>query len=160
MGRMGVALRIVVIIGFPAKEFGVPVRIPHLNLFARVSGPPTGLNLIEELGDRSGLWPAGPMAMKASVRIVETDDLAEYFATLFLEHDGSPHLATQTAHAQNDSTWDSVWIVERDADDSLVAASGPRFVVEVVHGAAIFFAELRRRVVESGTVSCVAQRLC
>jgi hypothetical protein len=36
---MGVALRIVVIIGFLAKEFGVPVRIPHLDLFAAIGGP-------------------------------------------------------------------------------------------------------------------------
>ena len=106
-----------------------------MDLLAGISCPMAGLNVIQELGDRSRFWPAGPMSMKASVRIVETDDLAEYVATLLLEHDGSPHLATQTAHAQNDSTWDSVRIVERDADDALVAAPGSRFIVEVVHEA-------------------------
>jgi len=129
-----------------------------LDLLAGISCPTAGLNVIEELGDRSGFWPAGLMAMKASVRIIETDDLAEGFATLLLEHDGSSHLATETAHAQNDSAWDSVRIVERDADDAFVAAPGPRFIVEVVHEAPP--SKLRRRVVESGTVSCVAQRLC
>jgi hypothetical protein len=149
MGRMGVALRIVVIIGFLAKEFGVPVRIPHLDLLAGVSGPPPSLNMIEKLDDRAWFWPTGLMAMKTPVRIVEADDLAENVAPLFLERDGSSHLTTQTAHAQDDSAWDSVRIVERDADDAFVAASGPRFVVEVVHKVAIP-SRLRRRVWSPG----------
>ena len=136
MGRMGVALRIVVIIGFLAKEFGVPVRIPHLDLLAGVSGPPPSLD-VEKLDDWARFWPARLMAMKAPVRIVEADDLTEYVATLLLERDGRPHLTTQTTHAQNDSAWDCVRIVERDADDAFVAAPSSRFVVEIVHKAAI-----------------------
>jgi len=93
-------------------------------------------DVVEQLGNEAGLGPTRMVAVKTPVGIVEADELPFAVGSPLFENDGNA-LEVPSAIApqpDDDTSRDAIGIVDGQVDDTIVAASGRGFAIEVVHG--------------------------